>query len=76
MSIVWEEPSAVYSLIRMAVALASVYICWWALQGLRFEQFVREPGSIQAKLLHLILAVILGHHFSAFLLAYGGWTLQ
>lgn len=64
-----------YALLQILVALASIYICWWALQGLRFERFVREPGSRQAKLLHLILAVILGHQFSGFVLAYVGWSL-
>jgi uncharacterized integral membrane protein (TIGR02327 family) len=62
--------------VRIFVALTSIYICWWALQGLRFERFVHEPGSPQAKALHLILAVILGYHFSAFLIDYFTWTLQ
>jgi uncharacterized integral membrane protein (TIGR02327 family) len=65
-----------YALIRMFVALISIYICWWALQGLRFDRFVSEPGSRQAKLLHLVLAVILGSHFSAFLLDYFTWSLR
>jgi uncharacterized integral membrane protein (TIGR02327 family) len=62
--------------VQMFVALISIYLCWWALQGLRFDRFVREPGSPQAKLLHLVLAVILGHQFSNFLLAYFTWSLR
>lgn len=65
----------IVSLLHIAISLASIYLCWWALQGLKFERFVREPGSPQAKLLHLILAVILGHHFASFLTAYLGWSL-
>jgi uncharacterized integral membrane protein (TIGR02327 family) len=62
-------------LLQILISLASVYVCWWALQGLRFEKIVHEPGSRQAKLLHLIMAVILGHHFSAFLFTYFGWSI-
>lgn len=64
-----------FALVQIVVALASVYLCWWALQALRFDRFVIEPGSRQAKLLHLILAVILGHQFSSFLISYAGWSL-
>ena len=63
------------ALLRAFVALASIYACWWALQALRFDRFVREPGSRQAKLLHLILAVLLGHTVSAFVIDYLGWTV-
>lgn len=65
----------VYTWMQMAIAIFSIYMCWWALQDLRFDRFVSHPGSRQAKLLHLILAVILGHQFSAFLFSYLGWSL-
>ncbi|MCI3921386.1 DUF1146 domain-containing protein [Paenibacillus sp. TRM 82003] len=64
-----------YALIQIVVGLASIYLCWWALASLKFERFVSHPGSRQAKLLHLILAVILGHQFASFLFAYVGWSL-
>ncbi|WP_199616817.1 DUF1146 family protein [Paenibacillus alkalitolerans] len=59
-----------YSIASLLVMLLSIAVCWWALLGLKFERFVREPGSVQAKLLHLIFAVILGHQFGNFLLDY------
>jgi len=62
-------------LLRLVVTLICIYASWWALQELQFEKFVRTPGSPQAKLLHLILAVVLGHHFSSFLLSYFAWPI-
>lgn len=66
----------VYSMIalRMIVLLACVTASWWALSGLKFERFVREPGSRQAKLLHLLLAIVLGHQCAAFVFSYIGWS--
>lgn len=63
------------SLLRALVALASIYVCWWALQAVRFDRFVRQPGSRQAKLLHLVLAVILGRQFAGFIVDYLEWTV-
>lgn len=69
------SPDSFIALLRALVALAAVYICWWALTALRFDRFVREPGSLQAKLLHLVLAVILGRQFAGFLIDYLEWTV-
>jgi uncharacterized integral membrane protein (TIGR02327 family) len=60
--------------IPMVIVLASIYLSWWALQSLKFERFVRVPGSPQARMLHLLLAVILGHFFAEFVLSYFGWS--
>lgn len=62
-------------LIRLVVSLACIYAAWWALQELKFEKIVRTPGSPQAKLLHLILAVVLGQPFASFLLSYFSWPI-
>lgn len=62
------------NLIPVFVALASIAVCWWALLGFKFERFVHHPGSPQAKVLHLVLAVILGYQFARFVLDYVGWA--
>jgi len=69
------SPDAIFALVRALIALGAVYICWWALIALRFDRIVREPGSIQAKLLHLVLAVVLGRQFAGFLIDYLNWTV-
>jgi uncharacterized integral membrane protein (TIGR02327 family) len=74
----WSGGSALmnplFNLIPIFVALASIALCWWALQGFKFERFVTYPGSPQAKVLHLVLAVILGHQFARFILDYVSWA--
>jgi uncharacterized integral membrane protein (TIGR02327 family) len=59
-----------FSILSAIIMLLSIALCWWALLCLKFERFVREPGSAQAKMLHLIAAVILGYEFGSFLLEY------
>ncbi|HZG74302.1 MAG TPA: DUF1146 domain-containing protein [Paenibacillus sp.] len=61
-------------MLRMVILLACVAVAWWALSGLKFERFVSAPGSRQAKLLHLLLAIVLGHQCAAFVFAYIGWS--
>ncbi len=57
-------------IVYMGIELGSILLCWWALHGAKIEKVVRIPGSAQARMLHLIVAVILGHHFAAFLLSF------
>jgi uncharacterized integral membrane protein (TIGR02327 family) len=68
--------SSMLDLLKISISIFSIYACWWALQSLKFERWVREPGNRQAKLLHLILAVILGHAFSQFIFSYMEWTFS
>jgi len=68
------QPETLMALIRALIAVGAVYVCWTALTALRFDKFVREPGSMQAKLLHLVLAVVLGRQFAGFLIDYLEWT--
>ncbi|WP_309123161.1 DUF1146 domain-containing protein [Paenibacillus sp.] len=62
-------------MLRMIILLFCVAVAWWALSGLKFERFVSAPGSRQAKLLHLLLAIVLGHQCSAFVFSYIGWSI-
>ncbi|WP_274362473.1 DUF1146 domain-containing protein [Paenibacillus thermotolerans] len=69
--VIVSDASLIYGpAVSLAVMLLSIGICWWALLCLKFERIVSTPGSPQAKLLHLILAVILGRQFGSFLLEY------
>lgn len=63
-------------LISMIVSLLCVAISWWALQNLKLDLVIRYPKSPQGRLLHLLLAIVLGHFVAGFLLDYLGWTAQ
>jgi uncharacterized integral membrane protein (TIGR02327 family) len=63
-------------LVSMIVSLFCVAISWWALQNLKLDLFIRYPKSPQGRLLHLLLAIVLGHFVAGFLLDYLGWSGQ
>ncbi|MHA6532685.1 DUF1146 family protein [Paenibacillus sp. HW567] len=64
------------SLVSMVVSLLCVVLSWWALQNLKLDLVIRYPKSPQGRLLHLLLAIVLGHFVAGFLLDYLGWSVQ
>ncbi|WP_238651175.1 DUF1146 family protein [Paenibacillus piscarius] len=62
------------SLISMVVSLVCVALSWWALQNLKLDLVIRYPKSPQGRLLHLLLAIVLGHFVAGFFLDYLGWS--
>lgn len=64
------------SLVSMIVSLLCVVLSWWALQNLKLDLVIRYPKSPQGRLLHLLLAIVLGHFVAGFLLDYLGWSVQ
>ncbi|AIQ14847.1 membrane protein [Paenibacillus durus] len=63
-------------LMSMVVSLLCVAISWWALQNLKLDLIIRYPKSPQGRLLHLLLAIVLGHFVAGFLLDYLGYSTQ
>ncbi|WP_249901091.1 DUF1146 family protein [Paenibacillus sp. PK3_47] len=61
-------------LVAMIVSLLCVVLSWWALQNLKLDLVIRYPKSPQGRLLHLLLAIVLGHFVAGFLLDYLGWS--
>ncbi|MNE86008.1 hypothetical protein D3C80_1830640 [compost metagenome] len=56
------------------ISLACIALSWWALQNLKLDLFIRSPRGPQGKLLHLLLAIVLGRFVAAFVLDYWGYT--
>lgn len=63
-------------LMSMIVSLLCVALSWWALQNLKLDLIIRYPKSPQGRLLHLLLAIVLGHFVAGFLLDYLGYSVQ
>lgn len=76
MSPVESVPVAVgvNGLTAIVVSLACIALSWWALQNLKLDLVVRYPKGPQGKLLHLLLAVVLGHFVASFVMEYWGYT--
>lgn len=61
-------------LLSIFISLLCIGLSFWALQNLKLDLLIRHPKSAAGKLLQLLLAIVLGHFVSAFLLDYIRWT--
>lgn len=64
----------VSGLISIVVSLVCIALAWWALQQIKLDLVVRHPKGPQGKLLHLLLAVVLGRFVAEFLIDYITWS--
>ncbi|ACX68109.1 MULTISPECIES: DUF1146 family protein [Bacillales] len=64
----------VSGLISIVVSLVCIALAWWALQQVKLDLVVRHPKGPQGKLLHLLLAVVLGRFVAEFLIDYITWS--
>lgn len=64
----------VSGLLSIVISLVCIALAWWALQTLKLDLVIRNPKSPQGKLLHLLLAVVLGRFVAEFLIDYMTWS--
>jgi uncharacterized integral membrane protein (TIGR02327 family) len=65
---------AVHSLVNIVISLICITISWWVLLNVRLDLFLRDPRNIQAKALHIVLAIVLGHGLATFIIHYSDWS--
>lgn len=70
------ESFAVSAVVNIVVSILCIGVSWWALQAFRFDLFVKHHESGQAKLLHIILSIFVGHGVASFFMEYLGWSLM
>lgn len=70
----WSSAAGTSSMISMIVSLLSVVLSWWALQNLKLDLVIRYSKSPQGRLLHLLLAIVLGRLVAGFFLDYLSWS--
>lgn len=70
----WSSAFGTSSMISLIVSLLSVVLSWWALQNLKLDLVIRYPKSPQGRLLHLLLAIVLGRFVAGFFLDYLTWS--
>lgn len=66
--------TGVYGILSMLISLGCIFLAWWALQNLKLDVIIRHPQSAQGKMLHVLLAIVLGHFVANFVLDYIGWS--
>lgn len=62
------------ALFHIIVVLISIVICWWALQSVRFDVFLKNYKEGKAKLLQVILSIVIGYQFGKFIIDYSSWS--
>lgn len=62
--------TAAQAIAYLIVILACILLAWWALQAFRFDVFVKDPKSLKARVLQLLVAVVIGYNVARFLLDY------
>lgn len=70
----WSDSVGLSGLFNIIVTLISIGLAWWCLQMVNFDVFLKNAKSGQAKVLHLILAVVLGYQFAKFIIDYAYWS--
>ncbi|MDP4162934.1 MAG: DUF1146 family protein [Bacillota bacterium] len=64
------------ALLGIITHLVFIALSWWALQAIRMEKLLRANHVVQARVLYILLAIVLGSSVSHFFLDYLQWSRQ
>ncbi|SDW42067.1 conserved hypothetical integral membrane protein [Marininema mesophilum] len=65
---------AMTALVNIVISLACIALCWWVLQNLRLDVFIRNSQGAKGKALLIILSIVLGHGLATFIIDYTSWS--
>ncbi|MDP5276842.1 DUF1146 family protein [Chengkuizengella axinellae] len=66
--------TAVQNITNIFIVLFSILLCWRVLQSFRFDVFMKNPNSIEAKLLKVIITIVIGYQLGSFIIDYYDWS--
>lgn len=66
--------AGVSGILNIVMVIVCIWASWWALQGFRFDVFLKQPKSPQAKLLTILVSVVLGYNVAKFMMDYFVWS--
>jgi uncharacterized integral membrane protein (TIGR02327 family) len=61
-------------LLYITITLLCIFLAWKCLQQFRFDMFVKQPGSSQARLLQLLVSIAFGYQLARFVIDYLNWS--
>ncbi|MBT2657871.1 DUF1146 domain-containing protein [Bacillus sp. ISL-18] len=64
------------ALVSILSHLIFIVIAWYALQAIRLEKLLKQNHVVQARLLYILLAIMIGSSVSNFFLDYLQWSKQ
>ncbi|SFS34201.1 DUF1146 family protein [Marininema halotolerans] len=65
---------AMTALVNIVISLACIAFCWWMLQNIRLDVFMRESQGAKGKALLVVLSIVLGHGLAVFIIDYTSWS--
>ncbi|MFS1510875.1 DUF1146 family protein [Chengkuizengella sp. SCS-71B] len=65
----------VNNITNIVIVLLSILLCWKVLQSFRFDIFMKNPNSFEAKLLKVIITIVIGNQLGNFIIQYYNWSL-
>ncbi len=63
-------------ILYIVICVICIWAAWWALQSFRFDVFLRNPKSPQARLLTVLVSIIIGYLTARFIIDYLSWSLM
>lgn len=63
-----------FSIINMLSHIIFIYITWVAMQGINFEPLVRKNRVVEARILLIFIAIVIGTGVSRFVLDIIQWS--
>lgn len=67
-------PVAVGGILQILLSVLFIVLAWWALQSVRWDLFFLKPASLKTKILHLMLAIVIGSQVALFFSNYINWS--
>jgi uncharacterized integral membrane protein (TIGR02327 family) len=64
------------ALVSILSHLIFIAIAWYALQAIQLEKLLKQNHVVQARLLYILLAIMIGSSVSNFFLDYLQWSKQ
>ncbi len=62
-------------LLNIMITVICIWVAWWAMQGFRFDIFMRNPTGRRAKVLMIMISIIMGYLVASFIIDYLQWSL-
>ena len=66
--------TGITGLFSIIIELASIMFTWMLLQEVKWDTLLNYPRRTKSRMLQVVLAVVIGHLFTQFILDYWGYT--
>jgi uncharacterized membrane protein YwzB len=69
-----SENLGIEGMIQLTVTLLLILVTWRALRNMKVEQLFQIPSPIEARIIRLFIAILVGHGVARFFFDYLNWT--